>query len=303
MVKTFGRYYTVRCGASQVNCVLRGKIRLDDSLDRYSEPVAVGDTVSFDEQDDGTGVINEIRPRKNAFTRKDRGRSKEDIIAANLDQLVIIQSFVKPKLNLRFVDRVAVRGEKESIPTVLCVNKADLAGDDDIKRLHEYYSGSPLAISVVSAVKRLNLVQLKKILKGKTSLFIGTSGVGKSTILNSLFKGLELRISEVSESTGKGRHTTTNAEMIIPEKGTAIIDTPGVREFGLMDIEPPVLARYFHEFGDLDNQCRFQPCTHDHEPGCRVKELVESGVISHERYISYLNILHSIKEYYDTRYQ
>jgi ribosome biogenesis GTPase len=303
IIKTLGRYYTVLWQDRRVNCVLRGKIRNDASLERYSEPVAVGDRVSIELNEDGTGVINEIHPRRNAFTRKDRGRSKEDIIAANLDQLVIVQSFAKPRLNLRFVDRVAVRAEKENIPALLCVNKSDLARKQDREALAAYYDGSGLDIVTLSAEKRENLEALAQSLEGRLSLFIGTSGVGKSTILNTLFSGLDLRISHVSESTGKGRHTTTNAEMVMARQGTAIIDTPGVREFGLMDIEPAGLAGFFYEFHAYEDRCRFRPCTHDHEPHCAVKSMVEQGRISQERYVSYLNMLHSIQDYYDTRYQ
>ncbi len=303
VVKTFGRYHTVRHDDGLTNCVLRGRMRKDPGLKRFSEPVAVGDRVAFELNDDGSGAISRIEERKNAFTRKDRGNSREDIIAANLDQLVIIQSFARPRLNPRFVDRVAVRGSKEGITVVLCVNKSDLSTRAEIADFRAYYRGSGLAIIVASAEKGSGMDSLRDVLHGKVSLFVGTSGVGKSTILNRLYPGLDLRISEVSESTGKGRHTTTNAEMISPDAVTGIIDTPGFREFGLMDIEPDVLAGYFYEYGDYASRCRFRPCTHDHEPGCEVKKLVEEGEISQERYVSYLNILYSIKDYYETRYQ
>ena len=304
VVTAMGRFYTVEKDGTQMNCGLRGRIRKDPALRRYSEPVAVGDLVDFSINDDGeTGTIEEILERTNVFTRKDRGRRREDLIAANLDQIVIIQSFSTPKLNLRFVDRLIVRGMKEGIPAIVCVNKADLAGRKDIEKVRSYYSGTDQPLFFTSAKTGRSLKDFSREVRGRLSILTGSSGVGKSTILNALFPGLNLRTSEVSASTGKGRHTTTNVSMVNVGDGTRLIDTPGLREFGLMDIEPEQLGSYFFEFPEYAHNCAFSPCTHDHEPDCEVKRQVEKGAIHEERYISYLNILYSLKEYYGNRYK
>ena len=301
ITKVFGRYYTISTDEGDIIAVLRGRLRKDKRLKRYSDPAAVGDMVEYTLGDDGSGVIEEVLERRNVFTRKDRGRRGEDLIGANLDQILVIQSFHEPRLNLRFVDRILVRGEKEGIPVALCVNKSDLALRGEASEIKDYYRDSGLEIITVSALKRKGLDKLKQITFGKRSILVGYSGVGKSSLLNSIYPGLDLKTSEVSDSTGKGRHTTTNVELVRINETTAVIDTPGVREFGLMDIEPPELADYFREFSYAES-CQFRPCTHDHEPGCGVKELVEEGKISEGRYISYLNILYSLKEYYDNLY-
>ncbi|MBN2039639.1 MAG: ribosome small subunit-dependent GTPase A [Spirochaetes bacterium] len=263
----------------------------------YSDPAAVGDIVSFNFNEDGSGVINTILPRKNIFSRKGKARNrKEDIIAANLDLITIIQAFKKPRLNLRFVDRLSVRSEKEKIPVLLCINKLDLADDKTIEYINNYYSNTKIKIIMTSALTGRGVEELHNFLNHKTSLFIGNSGVGKSSILNSINPDLNLRTSEVSERTNKGRHTTANVEMINFANDISIIDSPGMREFGLSDIDPNMLGMYFHEFGKYINKCSFKPCTHDHEPDCEIKKQVEKQVIFRDRYISYLNILSSLKE-------
>jgi len=301
IIKVFGRYYTVRTEEGDLNCVLRGRLKKDKRLKLYSDPAAVGDVVEYEVTTDGSGVIESIAERRTVFSRKDKGHKKEDLIAANVDQILVIQSFYDPPLNLRFVDRIVVRGEKEGVPVILCVNKSDLAIKGEAEDVRQYYRGADVTVLVVSALKKKGLAELKKQTKGKSSILVGSSGVGKSSLLNSIYPGLELRTSEVSESTGKGRHTTTNVEKVEIDENTSFIDTPGVREFGLMDIEPEELEKFFNEFREAGD-CRFSPCSHDHEPGCRVKELVDEGEISEGRYVSYLNILNSLREYYANLY-
>ncbi len=301
VTKVFGRYYTVKCEGEKYNSVLRGRLKKDKRLRRFSEAAAVGDIVEVSLNDDGSGVIEEVKERTTVFSRKDRGHKKEDLIAANIDQILVIQAFYDPPLNLRFVDRIMVRGEKEGVPVILCVNKSDLAEAGDEDAVMHYYHAAGVEVLVVSAMEGEGLDALKKATYGKRSILVGYSGVGKSSLLNSIYPGLDLRTSDISESSRKGRHTTTNVEMIEIDDSTAIIDTPGVREFGLTDIEPEELGNLFHEFREA-GECRFSPCSHDHEPGCRVKELVEQGEIPEERYISYLNILASLREYYANMY-
>ncbi len=304
VVKVYGLYYTVQWNEERINCVLRGKIRKNKDLMQYSNPVAVGDFVKFELNSDGSGVINEILKKKNIFSRKEKGRrKKEDIIACNLDLIVIVQSFKNPRLNLRFVDRLLVRGNKEKIPVLLCANKKDLADREIIDYVNNYYADVNIEIYMVSALTGEGMEDFKHFFEKKVSLFVGNSGVGKSSILNFLCPDLNLRISEVSQSTNKGRHTTSNVEMVDISEGTYIIDTPGVREFGLMDIEPHILSQYFYEFEEYIDGCGFKPCTHDHEPDCEVKRQVEMGNIFEDRYISYLNILYSLKEYYESMYE
>lgn len=303
VVTGFGRYYTVRGEhAESLNCVLRGKIKKDPRLKIFSEPVAVGDIVDYSIDADSLGVIENVRERRNGFTRKDGNKNKEDLIAANIDQLIIIQSFHEPKFNLRFVDRLLVRAVKEGISAVLCINKEDLALNEDFEYIKQYYRSLSLTSVTTCTYTKKGLDELLKICSGKTSLFAGYSGVGKSSILNMLFPGIDLRTSEVSSSTGKGRHTTTNVRLVDIDKQTAVIDTPGMREFGLMDIEPLQLSNYFADMNIYNRECRFAPCTHDHEPNCRVKDAVADGKISPERYESYLNILYSLKDYYANMY-
>lgn len=303
VVKAFGLYYDVASEGRIVRCTLRGKLRKTKEVVRYSNPIAVGDNVVLEIDKEGMGAISEILGRKNMFSRKDKGRNKkEDIIAANLDLIVIIQSFYQPRLNLRFVDRLVVRGRKDRIPALLCLNKLDLAEKDDVDFVKDYYAKSGIDLVFTSAVTGEGLDLMKSAILDKTSILAGYSGAGKSSILNKIFPHLNLRVADVSDKTGKGRHTTTNVEMIVLEGDIKIIDTPGMREFGLMDIEPHDLGNYFNEFLKYRAKCGFNPCTHDHEPDCEVRRQVEKGRINGERYVSYLNMLESLKEYYERMY-
>lgn len=303
VVKIFGRFYIVECEGQSITSTLRGRLRKDKRLEKYSEAVVVGDIVDFELDKDGSGAVELVHERRNVFTRKYKDSDRDDLIAANIDQIVVIQCFGKPRMNLRFVDRLLVRGIKEGIPVLLCVNKLDLAEDGDKDLLDDYYQGYNLEVVQTSAVTGEGLEELKNALSGRLSILIGNSGVGKTSILNGIYPGLDLRTTEVSEHTGKGRHTTTNVEMFRLEGDTRIIDTPGLREFGLMDIEPEELGIYFMEFGKYAPKCGFSPCTHEHEPDCEIKRRVEKGKISEERYISYLNILATLKDYYNNRYR
>jgi ribosome biogenesis GTPase / thiamine phosphate phosphatase len=297
----YGRFYIVLAEGKEYQSVLRGKTRLDERWFQFSNPVAVGDNVMIEASPDGSGVIEEILDRKNAFTRKDKKDKghdrKQDIIAANLDLIVVIQSFYDPHLNLKFVDRIAVRAGKENIPMVLCINKQDLATEEYFDYVKKYYENAPIEIIFASGSEGQGIDALSSRIKGQRSILVGYSGVGKTTLLNRLFPGINMKTNEISERTGKGRHTTTNVMMKTLADGTEIIDTPGVREFGLMDIEPNMIGRYFYEFNTYADKCGFNPCTHDHEPNCAVKAMVDQEAIYEERYISYLNILYSVRDY------
>ena len=303
VIKVYGLFYTVNADNRNINCTLRGILRKTLDNKRFSNPVAVGDFVTISTNADGTGTIDDIDERRNIFSRKEKGRTRqEDIIACNLDRIVVIQSFRQPKLNLRFVDRLIIRGHKEGIPVILCVNKTDLANKDDLEYVEQYYKNADINIMFICAIKRKGVMQLKKIISGQTSLLAGYSGAGKTSILNAIYPHLDLRVSEVSETTGKGRHTTTNVSMVMTDDTTRIIDTPGLREFGLMDIEPHTLETFFPEFSGYRNHCEYSPCSHDHEPKCEIKKQVEAGNIFKDRYISYIHMLNSLKEYYNGMY-
>jgi len=292
IIKVLGRFYTVSSNGTEINSVLRGKMKTDKT--NYSNPAAVGDIVDFVVDKEGLGVIESISARKNTFTRKDGVRSKEDIIACNLDQVVAVQSFRNPKLNLRFVDRIIIRSRRSRIPVLVCINKLDLMKKGESKFINSYYKGVDVDIIFLSALTGEGIDKFKKKLSKKRSLLIGYSGVGKSSIFNQIYPAVDFRVNDVSSSSGKGRHTTTNVQMVRADDGTELIDTPGVREFGLVDIDRGDLANYFDDFRAASENCRFRPCLHDHEPDCEVKRLVEKNKIHEERYISYLNMLYSI---------
>ena len=292
IIKVFGRFYTVLSNGNEINSVLRGKMKTDKI--NYSNPVAVGDIVDFLIDKEGLGVIESIKERKNTFTRKDGVRSREDIIACNLDQVIAVQSFRNPKLNLRFVDRIIIRSRRSRIPVLVCINKLDLMKKGESQFICSYYKGANIDIIFLSALTGEGMDKLKKGVARKRSLLIGYSGVGKSSIFNRIYPDVDFKVNEVSESSGKGRHTTTNVQMVRADDGTELIDTPGVREFGLVDINSADLGNYFDDFKNAAENCRFRPCLHDHEPDCEVKSLVEKNIINEERYISYLNMLYSI---------
>jgi len=303
IIKVMGRYYTIQTDEKiYKEAVLRGIIRKDKRLKQFSDPVATGDIVEFEINKEGSPVISSIKDRKNVFTRKDKMSNKQDLIASNLDRVVVIQALLNPKFNLRFVDRILVRSEKENIPFILCMNKLDLKEENSIKYIKSYYKGADIKIIYTSCVTNEGIAELSEELNEGISILVGSSGVGKSNILNKLYPDINLKTGAISESTGKGKHTTTNVELIKINPTTGIIDTPGIKEFGLVDIEPIFLGDYFHEFKEYSKLCKFKPCAHYNEPHCEVKYQVENKTISLDRYISYKNIYNSLKDYYDNRY-
>ena len=294
VIKSTGSWYIVVDKAgNQWECRLRGKIRLDGL--RSTTPVAVGDNVVF-EQEPGkpTGVITRIELRDNVIVRKSVNLSKAShIIAANVDLAIIVASVTQPRTSTGFIDRFMVTAEAYHIPTALIFNKCDLYSDDQIgemAELIEYYSGIGYTSFGVSAKTGFQLDALKDLMRGKICLFSGHSGVGKSALVNALDPSQHLRIGEISEVHNKGKHTTTFAEMHHLDFGCWIVDTPGIREFALYDMETETLAQRFPEMRGLMSQCRFANCTHTHEPGCAVKEAVEQGKVADWRYNNYLRM-------------
>jgi ribosome biogenesis GTPase len=260
-----------------------------------TNPVAVGDVVEFEmEPEQQSGVITKLYQRKNYIIRKAINLSKQaQIIAANLDQALLVVTLASPRTSLGFIDRFLVTAEAYDIPARLIFNKLDLFSDEGLEILADYkavYEKIGYPCFEVSALEGTNIDQVQELLKDKVTLFSGHSGVGKSSLINALLPSLELRTNMVSEWSDKGMHTTTFAEMFELPQGGFIIDTPGIRELGVIDIEKQELSHFFPEMRSRMNQCRFNNCRHINEPGCAVLEALEEGEIELSRYESYLSI-------------
>ena len=277
--------------------VLRGKIRLKGSS--ATNPVAVGDKVSY-EMEGQTAVITEISERKNYVIRKSTNLSRQShIIAANLDQAVIMVSLYFPELKLPFLDRILVTCEVYNVEPVIVLSKVDMyrsETEDEIEHFRSIYEGAGYKVLETSSRTLEGVQELKDLCKGKVTLFSGESGVGKSSMIKALNPALDPRIGEISDAHLQGKHTTTFYEMYPLEEGGFIIDTPGIRGFGLVDLKKEEIPLYFPEMLKASENCRFTPCTHTHEPGCAVKRGLEDGTISPERYNSYLGMLEDESE-------
>jgi len=296
ITKSTGSWYQVQTPSGQkFDCRIKGKFRIKGIT--TTNPLAVGDVVDFDmEPDQETGVITNLHIRKNYIIRKSINLSKQaQIIAANLDQALLIVTLASPRTSLGFIDRFLVTAEAYAIPAMLIFNKLDLFSGEGLEILADYaavYANIGYPCYEVSALEGTNINEVKALLKDKVTLFSGHSGVGKSTLINVLLPELELRTGEVSEWSDKGMHTTTFAEMFELPQGGFIIDTPGIRELGVIDIEKHELGRYFPEIRSRMEDCRFKNCRHINEPGCAVLQAVENGEIELSRYESYLSIYH-----------
>ncbi len=297
-----GNWYEVETDDARIfACKVKGNFRLKGM--KTTNPVAVGDWVEIEHDpkiSSGNempgGWITAIEERKNCIIRKSVNLSKQThIIAANIDRAFLVAGLTQPRTPQGFLDRFLVTAEAYHVPVCLVFNKSDLF-DTDIQSEYEEYSriyqniGYP--VLKTSSVDGDGIKQLKEMMDGKTCLFAGNSGVGKSALIHCLAPELDIRIGEISQTHLKGKHTTTYARMYKLWDNTAIIDTPGVKEFGMVRFTQDELALYFPEMKELLPDCRFSNCTHEHEPGCAVKEAVEKGWVSSLRYRSYLNILH-----------
>ena len=298
VVSSTGSWYEVMSGERVIPSKVRGKFRL--SGEGVTNPVAVGDVVTIRLAPDDTGLITEIHPRKNRLSRRAAGRKvgQEHVIAANVDKAWLIQSVRLPKINPGLVDRFLVIAGSFEIPAGIVFNKIDLmqeADRDAVEYLRDLYTSIGYEVLPMSAITGEGVYEFRKALIGQTSVLSGPSGVGKSTLLNAIEPGLNLKTGEVSEKTQKGRHTTTSVTLHPLTGGGFVIDTPGIREFGIVDLEPDELDYYFVEFRPYLSECHYPNCSHDHEPGCAVAAAVEEGKINEERYYSYLNILASLR--------
>jgi len=299
VIRSTGKWYKVAVDDEIIDCRLPGKFRLRD--EQVTNPVAVGDDVEIKiESSDGAGTITEIKERKNYIPRKaTRNRRGEQILVANIDMAWVVQSIRQPRLKQGFIDRFLVSCEAYEIPVGILINKVDLAKKKDhdrINEIRETYQSIGYKVLSVSAEQQDTIEPLINELKDKTSVFIGHSGVGKTSLINAVKPGLDLRVGEVSKQSEKGRHTTTFATLIPLFENSFIVDTPGIREFGLVNIEPAELSLFFPEMLPYRENCKFYNCTHFHEPQCGVAAAFEEGLIDPERYNSYLNILESLEE-------
>lgn len=279
-------------------CTVRGKLRLKGV--RTTNPIAVGDFVDYEIQEEGSGIITQIHPRTNYIIRKSTNLSREaHIIAANIDLALIIVTLDLPQTPLAFIDRFLVTCEAYRVPVKIILNKSDLYKDnhESVKSFNELYNAAGYEVIEVSCITGENIDTLKKECKDKLTLLSGISGVGKSTLINTLDSTLNLRTKEISEYHLQGKHTTTYYEIHPLRTGGFVIDTPGIRGFGLIEMKPEELSHYFPEMLKVLDKCRFAPCTHTHEPGCAVKAAVDTGEISADRYISYLGMLEEEGKY------
>ena len=295
VIKNTGSWYVVKTDeGAEINCKIKGNFRLKGI--RTTNPIAVGDLVTILPKADGTAFITGIDTRKNYIIRRSSNLSKEaHIIAANVDQALLIVTLAHPVTSTTFVDRFLATAEAYRIPAVIVVNKIDLLSEDEDKEYLEAWSYLYRSIGYevleVSAETGEGLEKLNALLNGKITLLSGNSGVGKSTIINRIMPELNLRTAEISTTHDTGMHTTTFSEMFPLPHGGYLIDTPGVKGFGTIDFDRHEVAHFFPEIFEIAQDCRFGNCTHTHEPGCAVLDALEEARIAQSRYNSYLSIL------------
>lgn len=304
VTKSTGSWYTVFDeNGDTIDCRLRGKFRLKGI--KSTNPVAVGDHVIFEFEDGKeTGVINKILERKNYIIRKSVNLSKQThIIASNIDIAFLLITIDNPPTFTGFIDRFLATAEAYNITTVLLFNKLDMYSDEELDKLavlDAMYTDIGYKCIAISATKKLGIDEVKALMKDKTTMFSGHSGVGKSTLINAIEPSLNLKTKEVSKQHRQGMHTTTFAEMFHLSFGGFIIDTPGIKGFGVVDFEPHQITDYFPEFFKLKSNCKFNNCLHINEPKCAIKEALENGEIAYSRYNSYLQMVEGDEEHYRT---
>lgn len=299
VIRNTGSWYTVKTDdGSLIECKIKGNFRLKGI--RSTNPVAVGDRVKIVRNVEGTAFITDIGDRSNYIIRKSPNLSKQShIIAANIDQAFLIVTVNHPQTSTTFIDRFLASAEAYRIPVILVFNKIDILSPEDVeyqKMMVHLYETMGYECLSVSAFDNSIIECFRPLLENKITLFSGNSGVGKSTLLNTLIPGLNLRTSEISEAHDTGMHTTTFSEMLPLPYGGWVIDTPGIKGFGTFDMEPEEICGYFKEIFKYSKDCRFRNCTHTHEPGCAVRKAVEEHYISESRYNSYLSMLEDKNE-------
>ena len=300
VTRATGSWYDVatdpETGMDTVRCRIRGRLRLKGV--RSTNPVVVGDRVTCESDDNGDHAIVGIEPRRNYVIRRASNLSKEShIIAANIDRALVLATLRQPATPPEFIDRFLVTCEAYKIPATVVLSKCDLQEPEALARVRTIYEDAGYPVIEVSTLTGRGVEEVRALLSGRTTLLSGNSGVGKSSLVAAIDPSLDIRTGEISESHNKGRHTTTFSTMYPLAGGGAVIDTPGIKGFGLIDIDDAELWHYFPEMMRVGHGCRFYNCTHTHEPGCAVEEAVRHGEIAPERYESYLKMLDDDEKY------
>jgi ribosome biogenesis GTPase len=299
--KSTGSWYTVKDETGRFwNARMKGIFKIDEITS--TNPVSVGDKVEIEKENEteNTALITKIDDRTNYISRQSpRAKYQQHIVAANIDLSLLLATLKEPRTSQGFIDRFLVASEMYHVPSIIVFNKADLhkrKEDEKFQRLKAMYEQTGYKVFLISVTSNMGINELKKEIENKITLISGHSGVGKSSLLNLIFPELKLKTQDISGWSGKGLHTTTFAEMFDLPSGGSIIDTPGMREFGLIDVTKQELSHYFPEMRERLVNCQFNNCQHINEPGCAIKEAVVNGEINEDRYISYVNILNTIEE-------
>jgi ribosome biogenesis GTPase len=293
VIKTTGSWHTVKDDGDHINCRLKGNFRMRGI--KTTNPIAVGDAVIFEKTGTHVGIITSILERKNYIIRRATNLAKEtQIMAANIDQVLLMITLESPVTPLEFIDRFLVSAEAYRIPSILVINKIDLYQAENIEKcaeIRKIYEYAGYRVIETSVEKQVNISELSSQLEEKYTAIAGNSGVGKTSLINLLCPGLNLKTSPVSSYHLSGKHTTTYPEMLEPPSGGYIIDTPGIRGFGVMDINRNEMGLYFTDIFNLSANCRFYNCSHIHEPGCAVIDACLQGVLHESRYRSYVKLI------------
>ncbi len=298
VVRATGSWFDVLRGGEIYSCRIRGRLRLRGV--RSTSPVVVGDVVTCEREEQGSYVICDVAPRRNYIIRRASNLSKEShIIASNIDRAMIVVTLFAPETATEFIDRFLVTCEAYKIPATILLAKIDLARQhpEAIEEFRAIYESAGYEVVEISATEGIGIERVEELLHNKTTLISGNSGVGKSTLIKAIEPDIEIRTGEISQSHHKGKHTTTFSTIYPLSKGGYIIDTPGIKGFGLLDIEDDELWHYYPEMLKQGEECQFYNCTHTHEPRCAVRAAVERGEIAFSRYESYLKILDEDEKY------